>query len=295
MHNHDHGNTKNIQLAFFLNLTFTIFEVIGGFYTNSMAILSDALHDLGDSFALGLAWILEKKSQRGRTKTFTFGHKRFSLLSALINGLILLGGSFFILSEAIPRLMNPEHSNATGMLLFAIVGIIVNGAAVLKLRKGSSMNVRIVATHLLEDVLGWGAVLIISIVMLFKDIHILDPILSILITLYVLFNVIKNIKSTIKIFLQAVPDNVDIDEIENKITSVKNVSSVHHAHMWSEDGEHHVFTVHAVVSTTDISKILQIKNTIKSILSKYSISHATVEIEFEEETCFMNSNSDDGQ
>lgn len=154
-HQHDKKNTGNIRIAFFLNLCFTILEIIGGLWTNSIAILSDALHDLGDSFSLGLAWFLNKYSHRKADEKFSYGYRRFSLLAALINTIVLIIGSVFILSEAIPRLYNPQHSNAQGMVLFAIVGILINGIAVLKLKGGNSINIRVVMWHLLEDVLGW--------------------------------------------------------------------------------------------------------------------------------------------
>ncbi len=294
-HNHNHNHidldsksTSNIKTAFFLNIFFTIIEVWGGFWTNSTAILSDALHDLGDSLSLGLAWFLQNKSKQKSNETFTFGYRRFSLLGALINGIVLVTGSVFILSEAVPRLFNPEHTNASGMLYFAIGGIIINGAAVLKLKSGKSMNERVVTWHLLEDVLGWVAVLIVSIVLLVKDIHILDPALSILITLYVLFNVVRNLKKTIFIFLQGVPEEISIKEIENKVKSISKVKSTHHAHIWSQDGEHHVLSIHVVVENVkNMDEIIDIKRKIRESFKDMSIEHVTVEVELEDEDCYM--------
>ena len=202
-HHHNHGHhhaTGNIKVAFFLNLSFTIIELIGGFYTNSLAIMSDAVHDLGDSLSLGLSWYFQKVSNKKATTNFSYGFARFSLLGAIINSVVLTVGSIFIISEAIPRIISPEVSDAVGMMWFAILGIIVNGVAVLRLKRGTSINERVVALHLLEDVLGWVAVLIASIVMQFWDLPILDPILSLLIAAYVLFNVFKNIKESFIIF-----------------------------------------------------------------------------------------------
>jgi cobalt-zinc-cadmium efflux system protein len=192
-HHHDHNSsTENIRTAFFLNLFFAIVEFIGGVYTNSLAITSDAIHDLGDSISLGMAWYFQKLSNKKATKIYSYGFKRFSLLGAIINSIILLIGSIFIIIESIPRIITPEHSDAKGMMWFAILGIIVNGAAVLKLRTGTSINERVVSLHMLEDVLGWVAVLVASIIMQFWDIPILDPILSLLIALYILSNIFKN-------------------------------------------------------------------------------------------------------
>ena len=206
-HNHT-DKADHVQLAFFLNLSFAILEIAGGVWTNSMAILSDALHDLGDTFSLGLAWILERYSKKKRDHKYSYGYKRFSLLGAFVNIVILLGGSLFILSQAVPRLLHPQSAHAPGMVIFALIGICVNGFAMLKLRHSHSMNARIVALHMLEDMLGWAAVLIVSIVLLFTDSFILDPLLSIIITSIILINVVRNLKKTAALFLQASPDNI---------------------------------------------------------------------------------------
>ncbi|MFH2055081.1 MAG: cation diffusion facilitator family transporter, partial [bacterium] len=177
---HVHSGLKNLRLAFFLNFGFAILEIGGGLWTNSVAILSDAVHDLGDSLAIASAWFLEKRSQRGGDQKYSYGYRRFSVLGAAINAVVLLVGSFFVLSEAISRLFQPEQSLAEGMIAFAVVGILVNGVAVLRLRGQTSLNASMVAWHLLEDVLGWTAVLVVGVTLLFTDIPILDPILSIL-------------------------------------------------------------------------------------------------------------------
>jgi cobalt-zinc-cadmium efflux system protein len=263
-------------------------EIVGGLWTNSLAILSDALHDLGDSFSLGLSWYLERYSKKGNDSRFSYGYRRFSLLAALFNILVLLAGGFIILSEAVPRLINPEHSNAQGMALFAVAGIVVNGLAVLRLRGGQSLNARMVAWHLFEDVLGWVAVLITSLVLLFWDIHILDPILSILITLYVLWNVIRNLRRTADLFLQAVPEDYDVGEIESKLLELEAVKSVHHTHLWSLDGEHHVLTTHLVVDPcTTREQVLQLKREVNEFTAARHFEHTTLEIEYEDEDCRM--------
>ncbi len=289
-HNHTQANntTRNIKFAFFLNLGFTIFELIGGFWTNSLAIMSDALHDLGDSFSLGLSWYLEKYSQRGRTNKYSYGYRRFSLLGAAINAIILSMGSLIVLSEAIPRLINPEPTHAQGMILFAIVGVIVNGIAVLRLRGSQGMSARVVSWHLLEDVLGWVAVLIVSIVLLFSNLYILDPLLSIGITLYILYNALRNLKSTVEIFLQATPSNVNVSEIEAQIREIYRVKSTHHTHVWSQEGENNVMTTHVVVDENATkAEILEVKRRVKDIATRIALEHITVEIEYENEECHM--------
>jgi cobalt-zinc-cadmium efflux system protein len=289
-HTHSNDNIRNIRAAFFLNLGFTVFEIVGGIYTNSLAILSDALHDLGDSFSLGMSWYLEKHSHKESDARYSYGYRRFSLLAALINTVILIVGSLYILSEAIPRLLNPEHSNATGMAVLAVVGIAVNGLAVLRVRRGHSLNAQVVAWHLFEDVLGWIAVLIVSISLMFTDIHILDPLLSILISLYVLYNVARSLRKTMALFLQAVPEAVNLPDVEHALLAIPQVQSVHHTHIWSLDGEHHVLTTHLVVDP-DATKqdLIRIKQAAAGIAGQMSLEHATIELELEQDCdCSMN-------
>lgn len=248
-HNHGHPHnheTHDLRLAFALNLVFTLIEIVGGLYTNSVAILSDALHDFGDSISLGIAGFLSSYAARGRDRTYSCGYRRFSQLSAAVSGFVLVVGSLYILSEAIPRLISPERSNAQGMILIALVGIAANGVGALRLRGGATFNVQTVAWHLMEGVLGWAAVLVVGIVLSVTDIHILDPILSILITGYVLFNVIPKLRRTLSVFLQSVPEHVDMDAIVLAIEEVDRVST-HHVHIWSLDGARHVLTAHVVV------------------------------------------------
>lgn len=286
-HDHDHNKAgKNLKFAFFLNAGFTIFELIGGFYVNSVAIISDAVHDLGDTLSLGTSWYLQKKSKQKRDSKFSFGYKRFSLLGALINSLVLLGGSIFVITEAVKRLIEPEHSDAEGMMIFAIVGVAVNGIAAYKLSSGESLNEKVVSWHLLEDVLGWVAVLIVSIVLQFKDIHYLDPALSLLITFYILWNVFKRLKETLFIFLQGVPKEIDLEEIEDKLKKIPNISSLHHMHVWSLEGTDHVFTTHIKLKNINrFQQLLDVKREVKNVLQEYHFDHYTIETELDEETC----------
>jgi len=285
MKEHTHS-ANNIKTAFLLNLFFTIVEVVGGLLTNSIAILSDALHDFGDSVALGLSLYLEKKATKERSSTFSYGFKRLSLLAGLTSSLILIGGSIVILSEAIPRLMTPEHTNAKGMLGLAILGIAVNGFAALRTREGKTVNEEVITWHLLEDILGWVAVFVTSLVMLAFDVHILDPLLSIAITLFVLWNVGKKLKYILQIFLQAVPKNIPIREIEKRLRALPKVKLVHDTHLWTLDGENHVLSTHLVIQKSlSITEALSLKCSAKEVVQKAGISHATIEIEKENESC----------
>jgi cobalt-zinc-cadmium efflux system protein len=289
-HHHDHSykdSEGSIKIAFFLNLSFTIIEIIGGLYTNSIAILSDAIHDLGDTVAIGSAWIFEKISYKERDRKFSYGYRRFSPFAALINLVILFAGSIFIISEAIPRLLNPENIDSSGMIIFAILGVVFNGIAVLKLMGNkNSANMRTVMLHLMEDVLGWIAVLIGAIVIHFSGWLILDPILSLGIAAYILINAIKNFKNILPIFLQAVPKDTDQNEIELELKNIEGVKEIHDLHSWSLDGEYNIVTVHLVIpDNISIDEIIRIKDDARKILTKEGQEHYTIEIEFESEIC----------
>ena len=290
-HNHNHINSnsiKNFKVVFFLNFGFTLFEIVGGILTNSIAIISDALHDLGDSISLGLGWFLEKYSHKKSDNKYTYGYGRFSLLGALINAIVLILGSTFVLANAIPRLIKPEVANAEGMIIFAIIGVIVNGAAVLKFKGEESMNARVMMLHLIEDVLGWMAILAVAITLLFWQNYILDAILSIIITLYILYNVVINLKKTITLFLQATPDNINIEFLDNKFKSIDKVISSHHTHVWSLDGANHILTTHLIVDkSTTRDDIVKIKSKCKQLFEDLKMTHLTIEIELEDEVCLM--------
>ena len=288
-HNHDHSHNHsegNVKVAFFLNLSFTVIEVIGGLYTNSLAILSDALHDLGDSLSLGLSWYFQKLSKKGRTKKFSYGYKRFSLLGAIINSIVLVAGSIFILTKAIQELFNPGETNVQGMLYLAILGIVVNGAAVLKLRKGESLNEKVVSLHLLEDVLGWVAVLIGSIIMMYTDAPFIDPLLSVLISLFVLYNVYKNLRKSMLVILQGIPEEVSLEDIKEKLKDISEITDVHDNHVWSMDGEYNILTIHLQLDQDyKLSEQAKLKEKVRSQLKDESINHITIEFEGQDENC----------
>ena len=285
-HHHNHASVKNIRTAFFLNLIFTIVELIGGVLVNSVAIISDAIHDLGDTISLGTSWYLQKKSTKPATKRFSFGYRRFSLFGALINSIVLIIGSIYVVSEAIERLYDPQTSDAVGMMYFAIAGVLVNSYAAWKLSSGKSLNERVVSWHLIEDVLGWVAVFIVSIILQFKEINYLDPALSLLITMYILYNVIKRLRETLILFLQGVPDDVSLEDIEQQLLRIPDLDSVHHMHIWSLDGEQHVFSCHVIVDPNcDMDRLKVMKEQIKRILKPYPFANTTVETELPGEAC----------
>jgi cobalt-zinc-cadmium efflux system protein len=286
-HDHNSSGIKNIATAFFLNFSFTIIELVGGLITNSVAILSDAVHDFGDSISLALAWYFEKIAKRTPNKKFTYGYKRFSLLGAVINSVVLLVGSSVVIFESIRRIANPQEVHAKGMLLLAVLGVVVNGIAVLRTRTGKGINEKVISLHLLEDVLGWAAVLVVSIVMLFVNLPVLDPILSVAISLYVLYNVYKNLKNTLNVILQGVPSEMNLTEIEHKIQQIPHVLTVHDLHVWSLDSLYNIASLHVVLNSEDqLPSILKkTKDNIKELMKKEGIEHITVEFETNEEDC----------
>ena len=279
-----HDDISNLRTAFFLNLAFTLVEIVGGILTNSLAIMSDALHDFGDSLSLGLAWYFQKLSHKKRDETYTYGYQRFSLLGALITGIILVVGGVIIIWRAVERFGEPEETHALGMIGLAILGVIVNGYAVLRLRRGSSLTEKIVSVHLLEDVLGWGAVLVGSVIIYFTGWYQIDAILSLLIAAYILVNAFKNLRSAFRIILQAIPENVDIEKLIETIESIENVISYHDLHVWSLDGERNILTCHVVVSTSlNDAERRHLRAGVKSSLKALNIHHCTIELELPNE------------
>ncbi len=270
---------KNVGFAALLNVSFTVLEIIGGILTNSLALWADALHDFGDSIALTVSWFAEKRAKQPADKRRTFGYQRLSLFSSIFAAIVLISGSLFILSQAIPRLITPEHVNAEGMIFIAIIGLVINGLGFLKLKKGISQNEKILSWHLLEDFLGWIVLIIGAVMIKFWDYHIIDPILTIGFTAFVLWGVSKNVKETFNIMLQGVPKHIDIDKVKKSILSVKGVKGVHDIHVWSLEGETDILTAHVIAEDTLLKNSDKIRKSIKAKLKKHHIEHSTIEIE----------------
>jgi cobalt-zinc-cadmium efflux system protein len=291
-HHHHHDGTSSLKFAFFINLVFSLVEVYGGFFTNSVSILSDALHDFGDSLALGLAWYLETYSLKKKDAKYSYGYRRFSLLSAVINVAILSAGSVYLFIEAIKRLSSPEEVNPLGMLAFAVLGVAVNGVSAWRVSKHHSHNHRAAFWHLLEDLLGWCAVLIAAVLIYFTHVTWLDPILSCAINVFVLFNVLRRLREMLRIFLQGVPATIDLDEIQSLIKKMPLVSDVHALQAWSMDGDHHFLNCHVLIKD-EASKedLVQLKGSIKAELLKHNVNESSIEFEFESEVCATNDTS----
>ncbi|MBQ6538792.1 MAG: cation transporter [Bacilli bacterium] len=269
---------KNIFIAFILNISFSIFEFFGGLFTNSVAILSDAIHDLGDALSIGISYFLEKKSKKKADKKYTYGYVRYSVLGGVITTTILLVGSILVIIASVKRLFNPVDINYHGMIIFAVIGVIVNFIAAYTTREGNSINQKAVNLHMLEDVLGWVVVLVGAIIMNFTDIKILDPIMSIGVAIFILVNALKNLKKVLDVFLEKTPNDIDIDELKEHLLKINEVEDIHHIHIWSIDGYNNYATMHIVTKSNNIKEV---KKNIREELEEHNICHAILETEDE--------------
>ena len=271
---------KNILIAFLINISFSIIEFIGGILTNSVAIFSDSIHDLGDALSIGISYFLERKSKKKADNRYTFGYIRFSVLGGVITTTILLVGSILVIIGAIKRLFNPVEINYSGMIIFAIIGVVLNFLAAYVTREGDSINQKAVNLHMLEDVLGWIVVLIGAIIMNFTDIKILDSIMSIGVACFILYNSLKNLKSVLDLFLAKTPKDINIDELKKHLLEIDGVDDIHHIHVWSIDGYKTLATMHIVTKSDDVPGV---KLRIREELLEHNICHAILETE--EEAC----------
>ncbi len=278
IHLHSDATGKNILSAFFINLTFTVISLIGGWLTNSMAIISDSIHDLGCTLSIALAWVFERIAGHAPTPRFTFGYRRFTLLGAFVGAFILLSGSSVVLYESIGRIASPEQVNAEGMLWFALLAILFKGLAAWRTWRGSSVNQRMVSLHLLGDCLGWVAVLLASLVMMFVDVPLLDPILSVCISLYILYNVVHNLIVAFRIVLEGVPSTVDYTALKAEVTRLDGVASLRELRLWSMDNEHHAAEVVLTTTLATLAEAETLKATIRTLLTQHGVEHCVIEV-----------------
>ncbi len=272
---------KNILIAFILNLCFSIFEFVGGIFTGSVAIISDAVHDIGDAASIGFSYFLERKAQKQPDSTYTYGYARYSVLGGVITTFILLFGSAAVIINAVKRIINPIEINYDGMIVFGIIGVVINFLAAYFTHGGKSINQKAVNLHMLEDVLGWAVVLVGAVVMRVTDFSLLDPIMSIGVAIFVLVNAIKNLKAVLDIFLEKVPENVSVDEIKEHICKIDGIADAHHIHLRSLDG-HNIYATMHIVTDSDPHTI---KEKVRKELAEHGIAHSTLELENVDEHC----------
>lgn len=276
---------ENIKIAFLLNLAFSIVEAIGGILTNSISIISDSLHNLGDSITIGINYIFEKKSKKLPNKEYSYGYLRYTMLGSLIASFILLVGSVVIIYNVVPRLIKPLSVNYDAMIIFGIFGLLINLYATIKIMRSKEKDKKI-NTHMIEDTVIWLFILTGSICIKVFDLVIIDPILSLLIAVYILYQVYKYMKNIYNIFMEKVPKNVKIDEIKKNIESNENIDNVHHIHIWSMDGVNNYMTAHIHLNKVlNEEEIINTKNDVKTKLKEDKINHITLEVEYFNEKC----------
>lgn len=288
-------------MAFWLNLVFSIIEIIGGILTNSTAIISDAFHDFMDALAIGAAVLLEKLSGKKRTATFSYGYRRFSLLSALTMSVFLLIGALMMMISAYDSFLAPKVVDSKGMLWLAVLGILINGFAFLRIRKSDGHdhghahhhgqghshdhNSRAIMLHLLEDVLGWVAVLIGAIVIYYTGWYWIDGVLALAIAGFIGYNATKNLISTMKILLQSVPENINMQQLQRELKSIDGIEDIHDLHVWSIDGTYNVGSLHAVIGAKGKIKEADVLSSILKLMEKHTIQHPTVQLEDTADNC----------
>ncbi len=287
-HHHHHtpdGSVRNLGLAFWLNLLFATVELIGGWYTQSLAVMSDALHDFGDAVSLGFGYVLQVKSVEGPSENFSYGKRRLSLLSAFISGMVISGGAIYIGYESLTSLISGEarDPHGPGMMALAVFGIAVNGFAAWKLSHGQTHNEKMMSWHLIEDVLGWVAVLIGSLLIGLYGWTWMDPLLALGISVFVLINVFKALSATINLFLQGNPDPDALRDFRTQVEALPEVYETHDVHFWSLDGVRHILSLHAVLH--DVNQAEKVKELIRQKAKVLGDCHVTIEVESTAEHC----------
>ena len=284
MHDHDHYREakKSIRYGIILNSIFTVIELVGGILSNSLALLSDTIHDFSDSVALVISYYANEKAQGTPTKDMTFGYRRTTILAAFINSTILIILTFFIFYRAYLRILNPEPVNGKMVFIIAIFGIMANGLIAFKMLRGKDkdLNIKSVFWHITEDFLGWVGVLIAGAIISLTGFYIIDPIISILIGLIVIYSAWGIVKESVNIILEGVPEGLNVKKIENEIKNIENVNDVHDVHIWAIGTNYNALSAHVVISnmTVDQSHEVLIKINFR-LKEKYNIKHTTIEFE----------------
>ncbi|HPI39684.1 MAG TPA: cation diffusion facilitator family transporter [Pseudobdellovibrionaceae bacterium] len=301
-HDHDHGglfhhhgptetgtssdSLSGLKWAFAINLVFALIELVGGIWSNSVAVISDSIHDFGDAFSILLMLGFEKFSQKKNDEKYSYGYQRFSVFGAMVGGGIIFLSSLLVIAHSIPRLLNPEMPDLNGMLLFSVFGMLANGYAAFKLVKGKKLIDQMLLWHLIEDVMSWVVVFFAAIVLRFVNFPQLDALLGIALSILILYQVFKRLKQAFQILMMANPKNISIAKIQQMIQEMPQVKETHHCHLWTLDGVSNILTCHVVVAQSlDIKSVEDLKKEIKLALRKESISEATIEIEYESFPC----------
>ena len=271
------SSKRAVWLSFFLNFSYAIVEFIAGGVFGTSAVLADSVHDLGDAIAIGLSAFLETISNREEDSRYTLGYKRFSLLGALITAVILMTGSVFVILENLTKLFHPQPVNDEGILWLGIIAVTINVLASLVVRKGKTKNESILSLHFLEDTLGWVAVILMAIVLRFTDWYILDPLLSLVISFFILSKAIPRFWSTLKIFLDAVPEGVDIKQVKSDLEKLDHITSVNQLNLWTMDGLEKNAIIHVCLKR--IEDMEASKTAIRHYLKDIGFHNITIEVD----------------
>lgn len=285
---HEHAHEKGaraIALAFAFNLCFTVVEAAGGWWTRSAAVLSDALHDAGDCLVLGLAWYLQRVAARGRDTHFSYGYGRFSMLGGWLSSVVLIVGALIMAGASLPRIWVPVAPDAGGMMAIAGFGLVMNGLAAWQLHGRTSMNERGAYLHLMEDVLGWAAVLAGAAVIRITGWNVVDPLLSLAISLYILWNAAGTLHRGTGILMQETPRAIDQAALQARLLALPHVTGVHDQHAWTLDGSFVVHTVHLVVGDIGVQEARTLKAHARNALAELGVHHTTIELEWAGEEC----------
>jgi cobalt-zinc-cadmium efflux system protein len=289
-HTHQHGHVnasgaQALRLAFFVNLAFTLVEVGGGWWTGSIAVLTDALHDAGDCLVIGTAWYLQRVAMKGRDAHYSYGYGRYSMLGGWLTSVVLIIGSVVMLAVSVPKLWAPASPDANGMMLIAVFGLVMNSLAAWKLHGGETLNERGAYLHLLEDVLGWAAVLLGAIIIRFTGWTVIDPVLSMAISVFIGVNAVRTLRKGTGILMQEIPAGVDMAAVRAKLLAIPHVTDLHDQHTWTLDGSFVVHTVHLMVADVDLARAREVKARAREELLAMGIHHATIELEWADEQC----------
>ena len=287
-HNHHHHhavNEKNLLAATFLNLVITIVEIAGGILSGSLALLSDALHNLSDTFATFIAYLATLIGKREANQKKTFGYKRLEILAALINAVILIVMSVFLVREAWLRLQDPAPIDSMIMLVVGMIGLLANLYAVLILRKdaGKSINVKAAYIHLIGDSLSSVVVILGGVMIRIFKIDWIDPVITVLISIYIIRSGFLILKQSVNILMQSAPEHLDLSQIKFRVEQVPEVQNIHHIHSWMlTDQEVHMEAHVELKNDLRLSQVKLIHETIEHFLRKdFGIAHITLQFEFE--------------
>ena len=271
-----------VWVAFFLNLSYAIVEFIAGGIFGSSAVLADSVHDLGDAIAIGISAFLETISNREEDRQYTLGYKRFSLLGALVTAIILMTGSVLVILENVTKILNPQPVNDEGILWLGIIAVSINVLASLVVGKGKTKNESILSLHFLEDTLGWLVVILMAIILRFTDWYILDPLLSLVISFFILSKALPRFWRTLKIFLDAVPEGVDIQKIKTDLAELDHVASINQLNLWTMDGLEKNAIVH--VCLKEMEHMETCKESIRIFLKDCGFQNITIEVDVDLES-----------